>query len=53
MPLFTGFLKNRCKNWERDKSGQRPVYLETFEKWLRRVSKIFSAKKTTKCNHDP
>jgi hypothetical protein len=25
---------------------------ETFEKWLRRVSKIFSAKKMIRCNHD-
>jgi hypothetical protein len=26
--------------------------LETLEKWLRRGSKIFSAKKKTGCNHD-
>jgi hypothetical protein len=26
--------------------------IEPFEKWLRRVSKIFSAKRTTRRNHD-
>jgi len=29
-----------------------PFVFETFEKWLRRASKIFSAKKTTRRNHD-
>jgi hypothetical protein len=28
------------------------MYFETAEKWLRRVSKIFSAKKTTSRYHD-
>jgi hypothetical protein len=29
-----------------------PLHIETFEKWLRRASKIFSAKKTAGRNHD-
>jgi hypothetical protein len=27
------------------------THIETFEKWLRRASKIFSAKRTTRRNH--
>jgi len=28
------------------------IWMETFEKWLRRVSKIFSAKRTTRRHRD-
>jgi len=30
----------------------KQIHAETFEKWLRRVSQIFSAKRTSGCNHD-
>jgi hypothetical protein len=32
--------------------GSAIIRPENYEKWLRRVSKIFSAKKTTRGDHD-
>jgi len=50
--IYTVLLKVSSLISGHEEPFETHTIIETFEKWLRRGSKIFSAKKTTSHNHD-